>query len=54
MGFKTVANYATYEECLTYLRANKDQIADAREDPHYVESLDIIDEETGRLMSWVL
>ena len=54
MGFKDVAYFDSYEDCVRYLSNHTEQIASDNEDPHYTESLDIMNAQTGRLMSWVL
>ena len=53
-GFKDVSGPQSYTECLDYLRTHTELIADNDSDLHYTDSLDIVNAETGRLMSWVL
>lgn len=52
MGFVDVTEPMTYAECIHYLRSHIDEVSmEVDED---VESLDIMNVEAGRLMSWVL
>ena len=52
-GFKDVTEPMPYEKCVEYLTRHANRIADFTDDPHYADGLDIINVETGRLMSWV-
>ena len=45
----------TYEACVQYLKAHIEQVNFAEDsDPHYTETLDIINAENGRLMSYIV
>lgn len=54
MGFKDVTPPMAYAACVEYLKAHIDEVAVADADPHYTDTLDIMNVDTGRLMSYVL
>lgn len=51
-GYVDRSQAQTYAECLAYLKAHRDELADVDSDPHYTPGLDIMSVDTGRLMSW--
>jgi hypothetical protein len=53
-GFKDVTGPLTYRECVSYLKAHIEQVAHSDEDAHYTDSLDIMNVQSGRLMSYVI
>lgn len=52
-GFKDVTQPMSYESCVQYLKDHIDEVS-VEGDPHYTYSLDIMNVESGRLMSFSL
>ena len=57
-GFADVSDPMPYEACVQELRRrwddNPEMFGDPAKDSHYEPSYDIINAESGRLMSWVM
>lgn len=54
MGFKDISKPMPYLDCVNYLKAHMNEVDFESDEPHYAETLDIMNAETGRLMSYIL